>query len=141
MNFTALAALHDFNEYLYGDKADEKKDALHVSLLSKMQKYRPSGVSFGKKLFPHELQLNGNFSLQTIFELNTHQNSAQCEVMKNKRKVHGGLIQNFQEKALENASFQSGIAESTENVGEFCHSAGSFTELHLLLSVDAAEIR
>lgn len=47
INFTALPALHDFNEYLYGDKADEKKDAMHVSLLSKMQKYRPSGVSDG----------------------------------------------------------------------------------------------
>lgn len=46
MNFTGLAALHDFNEYLYGDKADEKKDAMHVSLLTKMQKYRPSGVSW-----------------------------------------------------------------------------------------------
>lgn len=40
-----IPALHDFNEYLYGDKADEKKDALHVSLLTKMQGYRPSGVS------------------------------------------------------------------------------------------------
>lgn len=45
MNFNALAALDDFNSYLYGDKEDEKKDALHLSLLSKMKNYRPSGVS------------------------------------------------------------------------------------------------
>lgn len=45
INFNMIPALHDFNEYLYGDKADEKKDALHVSLLTKMQSYRPSGVS------------------------------------------------------------------------------------------------
>lgn len=45
MNFGGLAALHDFNEYLYGDKADEKKDAMHVSLLNKMRQYRPTGVS------------------------------------------------------------------------------------------------
>lgn len=39
-----IPALHDFNEFLYGDKANEKKDVLHVDLLSKMQNYRPSGV-------------------------------------------------------------------------------------------------
>lgn len=55
-------------------------------------------------------------NFQTVFELNTHQNSAQCEVMKNKRKVHGGIIQHFQEKTLENETFQNDIAESMENV-------------------------
>lgn len=40
-----MRALYDFDTYLYGDKADEKKDALQVSLLAKMQAYRPSGVS------------------------------------------------------------------------------------------------
>lgn len=46
INFNAIAALKDFDRYLYGNKADEKKDAMHVSLLAKMQCYRPTGVSF-----------------------------------------------------------------------------------------------
>lgn len=37
--------------------------------------------------------------LQTIFELNPHQRSAQYDMMKNKRLVHGKLIANFQEKS------------------------------------------
>lgn len=41
-----MPALDDFNTFLYGDKADEKKDAMHVAVLAKMQSYRPSGVSF-----------------------------------------------------------------------------------------------
>lgn len=44
INFNMIPALHDFNEYLYGDKADEKKDVLQVDLLTKMQNYRPPGV-------------------------------------------------------------------------------------------------
>lgn len=46
INFNAIAALKDFDRYLFGEKADEKKDAMHVSLLAKMQCYRPTGVSF-----------------------------------------------------------------------------------------------
>lgn len=46
INFNMLPALDDFNTFLYGDKADEKKDAMHVAVLAKMQRYRPSGVSF-----------------------------------------------------------------------------------------------
>lgn len=45
INFNGIAALKDFDNYLFGDKADEKKDAMHVSLLAKMRSYRPSGVS------------------------------------------------------------------------------------------------
>lgn len=45
INFNAIAALKDFDNYLFGDKADEKKDAMHVSLLAKMRNYRPTGVS------------------------------------------------------------------------------------------------
>lgn len=41
-----LPALDDFNTFLYGDKADEKKDAMHVAVLAKMQNYRPTGVCF-----------------------------------------------------------------------------------------------
>lgn len=44
INFNMLPALHDFDEYLYGSKANEKKDVLYNELLSKMQTYRPSGV-------------------------------------------------------------------------------------------------
>lgn len=44
INFNMLPPLHDFNEYLYGSKADEKKDVLYNEYLSKMQTYRPSGV-------------------------------------------------------------------------------------------------
>lgn len=58
MQFTALPALHDFDEYLYGDKADEKKDAMHVSLLSKMQKYRPSGVSHNQSFATRIILIN-----------------------------------------------------------------------------------
>lgn len=36
--------------------------------------------------------------------------------MKNKRKVHGKLIKNFQEKALENETIRNDIAETTEPV-------------------------
>lgn len=57
MNFTALAALEDFDKYLYGEKADEKKDAMHVSLLAKMQCYRPSGVIYN--LFCQLDSING----------------------------------------------------------------------------------
>lgn len=45
INFNAIGALRDFDLYLHGDKVDEKKDAMHVSLLAKMRNYRPSGVS------------------------------------------------------------------------------------------------
>lgn len=31
--------------------------------------------------------------------MNPHPNSAQCEAMKNKRLVHGKIIENFQEKS------------------------------------------
>lgn len=31
--------------------------------------------------------------------MNTHQKSTQCEVMKNKRREHGKLIEKFQEKS------------------------------------------
>lgn len=41
-----MLALFEFDEYLYGEKAEEKKDVLQVSLLAKMQCYRPSGVKF-----------------------------------------------------------------------------------------------
>lgn len=41
-----IPALTDFDHFLYGDKADEKKDAMHVSLLAKMNNYRPTGVSW-----------------------------------------------------------------------------------------------
>lgn len=37
------------------------------------------------------------FFFQTIFELNTHQNSIPFEVMKNKRKAHNRIIEKFQE--------------------------------------------
>lgn len=53
INFNMIPALHDFNEYLYGSKADEKKDVLHNELLSKMQNYRPSGV---RRLFQISMQ-------------------------------------------------------------------------------------
>lgn len=50
ISFNMLPALHDFNEYLYGSKADEKKDVLYNEYLSKMQIYRPSGVGRGSRL-------------------------------------------------------------------------------------------
>ncbi|XP_055304264.1 ATP-dependent RNA helicase DDX54 [Sitodiplosis mosellana] len=95
INFNMIPALHDFNEYLFGDKADEKKDALHVSLLTKMQSYRPSG---------------------TIFELNTHQNSTQSEVMKNKRREHGKLIEKFQEKSQQDEVVRHDLIDTMENL-------------------------
>lgn len=59
INFNAIGALQDFDTYLYGDKVDEKKDAMHVSLLAKMRNYRPSGVcSF---FYSSSLSFNGYF--------------------------------------------------------------------------------
>lgn len=37
INFDAIAALKDFGSYLFGSKANEKEDAVNVSLLAKMQ--------------------------------------------------------------------------------------------------------
>lgn len=53
ISFNMIPALHDFNEYLFGSKADEKKDVLITELLSKMQTYRPSGV---RRPFIYELE-------------------------------------------------------------------------------------
>lgn len=36
------------------------------------------------------------FTFQTVFELNPNQKSIQLQVMKNKRKAHGGMIEKFQ---------------------------------------------
>lgn len=108
-----MLALFEFDEYLYGEKAEEKKDVLQVSLLAKMQCYRPSGVKF---FFYIRRNIHSIlfYSFQTIFELNPHQKSAQCEVMKNKRKAHKKIIENFQEKSQQAESLRHDLIDTHE---------------------------
>lgn len=99
INFNTFAPLDEFTIYLDGKMPEEKKHDLKLDLMNKMKIYRPAGVSISKNVYNNVKTLIFSFHIiQTIFELNPHQKSAQFEVMKNKRKAHRGIIAKHTEK-------------------------------------------